>query len=118
MYRYVIRRVLASIPTIIIISVLISGLIRLQPGDVIMSKLDEGGSFSDEQLQAMRVELGLDRSWPHQYQCWAVGGLLNFVPGLPECEGGGLIRGDFGQSLEDGRDVLSLSLTRFSGQFV
>ena len=114
MYRYIVRRALAAIPTIVIISVLVSLLIRLQPGDVLMAGLDEGGSFSDEQLEAMREELGLNRSWPHQYQCWVVGDLLNRIPdinvgGRPwigDCEGGGLIRADFGTSLDSGRDVL------------
>ena len=144
MYRYIIRRSIAAIPTIIIVSVFVALLIRLQPGSVLMAGLDEGGSFSDEQLRAMERELGLHRSWPHQYQCWMIGDLLNWLPTmnigdvsleddsivavagvdevvdrsilgfgfihhkpvLGECEGGGLIRADFGTSLESGREVL------------
>ena len=114
MYRYIVRRMLAAVPTIVIISVLVSLLIRLQPGDVLMAGLDEGGSFTDEQLEDMRADLGLNRSWPHQYQCWVVGDLLNALPDLAvggrlwvgDCEGGGLIRADFGTSLDSGRDVL------------
>ena len=114
MYRYIIRRLLAAIPTIIIISILVSLLIRLQPGDVLMSNLDEGGSYTPEELHRMRSDLGLNRSWPHQYQCWVVGDLLNALPDLGaggrpwfgDCDGDGLIRADFGTSLHSGRDVL------------
>ena len=114
MYRYIVRRLLASIPTIVIVSVLVSLLIRLQPGDVLMAYLDEGGSYTPEQLASARKEMGLHRSWPHQYQCWVVGDLLNALPDLSiagrpwfgDCEEGGLIRADFGTSLGSGRDVL------------
>ena len=135
MYRYIIRRLLAAIPTIVIISIMVSLLIRLQPGDVLMANLEEGGSFTKEGLNRMRYELGLTRTWPHQYQCWVVGDLLNWAAGsadpdaltsdgLPkdasiltlgflgerpligECDGGGLIRADFGKSLDSRRDIL------------
>jgi peptide/nickel transport system permease protein len=106
MYRYIIRRVLAAVPTIVIVSVLVSLLIRLQPGDVIMNGIEEGGTFTPEQLVAARHELGLDRPWIVQYQCWVLGDVLNSVPGMPECDGSGLFRGDFGTSLDSGRDVL------------
>ena len=133
MYRYVIRRLIAAVPTIIIISILVSLLIRLQPGSVLMANLEEGGSYTEEELDLMAYNLGITRTWPHQYQCWVVGDLLNWAvtpavqdpnsavpkdgsiltlgflgekPLLGECDGGGLIRADFGQSLDSRRDIL------------
>ena len=133
MYRYIIRRLIAAIPTIIIISVLVSLLIRLQPGNVLMANLEEGGSFTEEELERMAYDLGITRTWPHQYQCWVIGDLLNWAaspteqvegsavprdgsivsigfmgekPLLGECDGGGLIRADFGKSLDSRRDIL------------
>jgi peptide/nickel transport system permease protein len=90
MASYILRRLLAAIPSLIIVSIIISGLVRLQPGDVVMARLSESGSASDEQIAEMRHELGLDRSFPAQYVDWA----------------GGIVRGDFGESLWSGRDVL------------
>ena len=75
MGQYVLRRVLASIPTLVLFSLLIAGLIRLVPGDVVEARLAggggmDGGSLSEETIQALREDLGLDRSFPEQYIDW------------------------------------------------
>jgi ABC-type dipeptide/oligopeptide/nickel transport system permease component len=43
MGRYIIRRLVISLPSLIIVTVLIAGLLRLQPGDVVMARLAESG---------------------------------------------------------------------------
>ena len=96
MGSYIIRRLLIAIPSLIIVTILIAGLIRLQPGDVVMAMLSEAGYLSDEEIEEMRRNLGLHRSFPVQYADWI----------------GGVLRGDLGVSLWSGRDVLETLATR------
>ena len=75
MGQYILRRILASIPTLVLFSLLIAGLIRLVPGDVVEARLAggggmDGGSLNEETIQALREDLGLDRSFPEQYVDW------------------------------------------------
>ena len=85
------RRLIAAVPTLFVVSVLVAGLIRLQPGDAIMAQLEEGGLLDEEDLIRIRAELGIDRPFPVQYWDW-----IN-----------GVVVGDFGNSLENNRDVLT-----------
>ena len=91
MTGYLIRRLIAAVPTLIVVSILVAGLIRLQPGDAIMAQLEEGGLLDEEDLIRIRAELGIDRPFPVQYWDW-----IN-----------GVVVGDFGNSLENNRDVLT-----------
>ena len=75
MGQYILRRILASIPTLVLFSLLIAGLIRLVPGDVVEARLAggggmDGGSLNEETIEALREDLGLDRSFPEQYLDW------------------------------------------------
>ena len=110
MTQYIIKRLLAAIPTIFFVTVLVFTLIRLIPGDVVqkLAYSDGGGVVTEESLNAQRRALGLDRSWPHQYKCWALGDAFNNLPGLGECEGAGLLRGDLGVSLRAGTPINDL----------
>ena len=96
MGRYIIRRLLVALPSLLIVTILIAGLVRLQPGDVVMARLAESGYLTDEDIQAMRHDLGLDKSFPQQYLEWV----------------GGVVRGDLGTSLWTGRDVLDTLVQR------
>ena len=96
MGRYIIRRLLIAIPSLIIVTILIAGLIRLQPGDVVMARLADSGHVSEEDIRVMRANLGLDRSFPEQYISWMAG----------------VLRGDLGESLWSGREVLETIATR------
>jgi peptide/nickel transport system permease protein len=60
MGRYVVSRVLQSIPVVLIIVVLIFFLMQLAPGDPVLMHVGEFGA-TKEFLQEMRVKLGLDR---------------------------------------------------------
>ena len=96
MGRYIIRRLVVAMPSLLIVTILIAGLIRLQPGDVVMAMLSEAGYLTDDEIKVMREELGLHRSFPVQYADWITG----------------VLRGDLGESLWTRRDVLETLATR------
>jgi len=73
MYKYVLRRLLISIPTIIGITILIFIAMRVLPGDPLALIVTEGqGAYvlSEEELQEVRASLGLDRPYYEQYLVW------------------------------------------------
>ena len=110
MTQYIIKRLLAAIPTVLFVSIIIFCLMRLIPGDVVekLAIADGGSAPPAELLEQRRQELGLDRSWPHQYKCWALGDAFNDVPLLGECEGAGLLRADLGESLRTRNSINGL----------
>ena len=81
MKRYVLRRVLLAIPTLLLVSVIVFAMMRLMPGDV-ATRMVEGHAYAPT-LQALRHDLGLDRPMHVQYVEW-IGGIV--------------LRGDFGRS--------------------
>ncbi len=80
MIKFIIRRCLQMIPTLLVITVIIFTLIQLTPGDPIGSDLDPKSTA--EQKEAERARLGLDKPLPVQYVNWL----------------GRSIQGDFGES--------------------
>lgn len=88
MLRYVIRRLLMMIPTLVVISILVFVIIQLPPGDYIESHIAElqsqGESVDPQKIQFLREEYGLDKPMWQQYLTWATG----------------MLRGDFGYSFE------------------
>ena len=73
MYKYLLRRLLASIPTIFGITILIFIAMRVIPGDPLQLIVVEGeGAYvlSDEELAAARASLGLDKPYHIQYLNW------------------------------------------------
>jgi peptide/nickel transport system permease protein len=71
--KYLVRRLLTAVPTLFGITVLIFIAMRILPGDPLARVGGEGqGQYqlSDEELQAARASLGLDRSLPEQYLSW------------------------------------------------
>lgn len=79
MKSYVMRRILAMIPTLGLISVIVFVVIQLPPGDIVTSTLDrmaaQGVEVTAEQVQNLRVQYNLDKPLPLQYLSW-VGGFL------------------------------------------
>jgi peptide/nickel transport system permease protein len=72
-HTYLLRRVLASIPTLIGVTVLIFIAMRVIPGDPIAMITSEGGmnyALSEEEINAVRASLGLDRPYHEQYLAW------------------------------------------------
>jgi len=87
MLSFIVRRFLASIAVLYIVASLAFVMIRLAPGDPVEVRL---GIYASEQaVQAMRKELGLDRPLFIQY--------LDFLKGL--------VVGDFGESLINRKSV-------------
>ncbi|MBI3993671.1 MAG: ABC transporter permease [Candidatus Lambdaproteobacteria bacterium] len=74
MLRYVIRRVLLMIPTLLGVAVLIFILMRLIPGDIVEIRFaGEGGGVTEEMMAQERSRLGLDQSLVWQFVHWIVG---------------------------------------------
>lgn len=63
--KYLIRRSLQAIPLLFLTSVVVFLLIHITPGDPVRLMLGE--QASDQQVAAVRAQLGLDRSLPEQY---------------------------------------------------
>jgi peptide/nickel transport system permease protein len=63
---YTVKRLVAAVPTLIPTSMIVFGLMRLLPGDVLGAMLADA-SVSAEERERMRADLGLDRSYPVQY---------------------------------------------------
>ncbi|MDB5525379.1 MAG: Peptide/nickel transport system permease protein [Rhizobium sp.] len=71
---FVVRRVLFTIPTLFVMSIVVFLIIRLVPGDPVRTML--GFRATDENVAELRRQLGLDQSLFHQYVNW-VGALLH-----------------------------------------
>lgn len=95
MLRFILSRLMMAIPTIVLVAVAVFALIRFIPGDPAALML--GDMAQPDQIAAMRVELGLDRSMPQQFLIWA----------------GDVLRGDFGRSIVNDEAVLPLVVSRF-----
>ena len=102
MQRYLLRHLLALVPTLLFASIIVFATVRLIPGDVIdmmLSQNDIGASkLNRDQLIAA---LGLDRSMPEQYLRWA----------------GAVLQGDLGNSLWHSTPVLQEVLHRLPVTF-
>ena len=72
MTQYILRRLLATIPVLLIVTFIVFVLLFLAPGDPIFLLVDveETQGLSDEQLESLRHEYGLDRPVVVQYGDW------------------------------------------------
>ena len=95
LFLYVGRRALWTLPTLLLVSVLVFVLMRLIPGDPALLIL--GDSATPEQLAGLRAQYGLDQPLFQQFGIWL----------------GRVVRGDLGQSITSGEAVLPLLLERF-----
>lgn len=92
----ILQRLLQTIPVLIGISLIVFSLMHLAPGDPVEIMLGEVGYVSQEDIELIRAELGLDRPLPQQY--------FSFVAGI--------LRGDWGTSLRARVSVKELILER------
>ena len=69
MGKYLIRRVLISIPTLLVISFVIFAIIALAPGDP-LSQFAANPAVPPEVRANIRHSLGLDQPWPVRYVKW------------------------------------------------
>ena len=100
MVKYVLKRIIAAIPTLLIVSVLIFGLVRFIPGSPALVML--GDDATPEDIAAMEVKLGLDKPIVVQYAKWM----------------GGVIRGDLGESLYYHEPVLKIITERLEPTWI
>ena len=89
MHRYVIRRLLLMIPTLLGVAVLVFLLMRVVPGDIVEMRFAEGQFFSPEQVAKERARFGLDRPLWRQFLDWIWG----------------IVRLDFGVSMWSGNSI-------------
>ena len=68
MWRFIGRRLLLVLPTVLVPLVLVFLLLRLTPGDPAAQIL--GDQATPEQIAALRHQLGFDRSLPVQFTLW------------------------------------------------
>ena len=94
MVSFLIRRLVAMIPLLLIVTFVAWALILLLPGDPAVTLAGEGAS--PETIAAIRQELGLDQPIPIQYLRWLEG----------------VLRGDFGRSFFSGVPVITTVLQR------
>jgi peptide/nickel transport system permease protein len=76
MTAYIIRRLLMALVIIVIVTLIVFFAMRLLPGDPLIIYLGQQasqGTISQEQLEALRVEYGLDKPLMVQYGHWAWG---------------------------------------------
>ena len=112
MRRYAARRLLVAIPVLFLVTIIAASLTRLAPGDAIIQRVaDAEGVTSLEEIEAMRHEVGLDRPF-----LFAIDADFPFIH---PSEGsqyfswlGGIIRGDFGNSLGSGQTPISTILKK------
>jgi peptide/nickel transport system permease protein len=93
MGKYVVKRVLLLIPTVLLVCIIVFALMRLIPMDavaVLQNKLSANGNYVDEDY--VRALLGLDKPAVQQFFTWI----------------GGVLRGDLGTSYFDHVTVNSL----------
>jgi peptide/nickel transport system permease protein len=66
---FIVRRILLTIPMLLVMSVVVFLIIRLVPGDPVRTML--GFRATDENVATLRTQLGLDRPLLEQYFTWA-----------------------------------------------
>src|SRR5262245_54833721 len=84
--RYISKRLLLFVPTILVVTLMVFLLLRVLPGDpalLILAGSSGDGSFKQADLLKLRRDLGTDRPLYVQYSAWVWG----------------LVRGDLGTSL-------------------
>src|SRR5438477_10578781 len=94
MLRYLIRRLLLTIPVLLGVATLVFALIHFIPGDPAQAMLGEGAT--QQEVAQLRARLGLDRPLLVQYGAFLKGAL----------------HGDLGESLRNGNPVTGQILER------
>jgi peptide/nickel transport system permease protein len=68
MLQFLLRRILAVLPVLFVVSLVVFLILRLAPGDP--AAVIAGNSATNEDIAKIQVQLGLDRSSPVQYGIW------------------------------------------------
>lgn len=70
MWRYIIRRLLYSLPALLLTTIIVFGILHTTPGDVIVAKLADQATLSQESIDKLKREYGLDKPEYQQYLIW------------------------------------------------
>ena len=70
MLKYIVKRIIALIPVLFIISIVIFGTVKAMPGDEVTAYFGPGARVTEERKAEVRKQLGLDKSIPEQYVRW------------------------------------------------
>ena len=107
MFRYILKRLIFAVPTLLAVSVIAFIIIQLPPGDYLSTLMadwaSQGGAVEQGTVAAMRERYGLDQPIYFQYYKWIFGILT---------------RGDFGVSFELGQPVTQLIWGRLGFSFL
>jgi peptide/nickel transport system permease protein len=84
MTKYIIQRILVSIPVFLGITLLVYGLYALSPGDPVVNivGIEQFTRMTDAQREQVRVQYGFDKPWTVRYVRW-LGKLLQGDLGYP-----------------------------------
>jgi peptide/nickel transport system permease protein len=103
MQTYILRRLVALLPTLFIASVIVFVIVRMVPGDVVDLMLSQNDAGSNNLTREQLLQtLGLDKPMWQQYGIW-IGDLA--------------LRGDLGKSLWQGDSVFSMIAARLPVTF-
>jgi peptide/nickel transport system permease protein len=99
MLKYVVKRLLLMVPTLLSVAVLIFFMMRIVPGDIVELRFSgESGFAQKENIETERVRLGLDRPLWKQFLTWMAG----------------IVRFDFGTSMWTGAPISEEIRLRFA----
>jgi peptide/nickel transport system permease protein len=99
MLRFVVKRVLLMIPTLLSVAVLVFFLMRVVPGDIVELRFAGESAFAQrDTIEKERARLGLDQPLLVQFARWM----------------GGLLRLDFGTSMWTGAPIIEEIKLRFA----
>lgn len=94
MWAFILRRVLATIPVLAVVSIVVFSILHFAPGDP--AAVIAGDQATPEQIQQIRARLGLDRPIYEQYVIWL----------------GNVFQGDLGTSIFSNLPVSRLFMQR------
>jgi peptide/nickel transport system permease protein len=95
MTTYIIRRILWALLVLLLVTVIVFFIMRLLPGDPLIIYVGQAAqqqAITDQQMEALRHQFGLDRPLVEQYFRWL----------------GGILTGDFGTSINYHEKVSTL----------
>lgn len=99
MFAYTIRRLLLTLPVMLVVALFVYGLLDLAPGDPAVFLAGEEASLED--IARIRQTLGLDQPFYHRFTLW----LMN------------VLQGDLGTSLFTGEPVSEMIVQRMPPTF-
>lgn len=102
MFNFALRRLLQSVPTILLASLLIFTIIYAAPGDF-LTPAELNPNISEEQIEQLRINMGLDKSVIEQYLVW----MKNII-----------FHGEFGLSFMYQQPVLDVITPRIINSFM